>query len=447
MSALAQYLQLAGKAVTGSDRAFDQGKNNDVKSQYLKMGMKIYPQNGSGITPDTSCLIYSTAIENSNPELQKAKALNIPTLHRSDLLAQLTTEKKSIAVSGTSGKSTVTAMIYQLLESAQMEPSILTGANLLSLEKMGLPGNAVFGKGDWLVFEADESDGSLVKYSPEIGLILNIEKDHKEISELIPLFTKFGTQIKETLILNVDDKESNRFHSSFSNIKTTFFSQNSFGEHVISELSEQGWASTFTIDDTSFTLNMPGKHNIANAMASLQVAQQLGVSLSDCAHGLSTFTGIDRRHIFIGKKRDITVIDDFAHNPAKVQACIRTVKHAAASGIKGAKVIAIFHPHGFAPMKLLRKEFVEAFTQCLDERDILLMPEIYYAGGTADKSISSQDILSDINSIKKIGHYFTDKDSLLKAIPGFCSAGDIIVSMGARDPSLSEFAQKALSSL
>ncbi|HLP42105.1 MAG TPA: Mur ligase domain-containing protein, partial [Fibrobacteria bacterium] len=190
MSALAQYLAFQGHPVSGSDRSLDRGAEADKRAYFERLGIRLVPQDGKGLA-GCSCLVVSTAIESQNPEVQAAGAQGIPVVHRSDLLAHLASLKKTVAVSGTSGKSTVSGMTYHVLAAGGLSPSLITGANLASLKAEGFLGNAKAGTGDWLVIEADESDGSLIKYRPEIGLVLNVEKDHKEISELIPLFRQF----------------------------------------------------------------------------------------------------------------------------------------------------------------------------------------------------------------------------------------------------------------
>lgn len=185
MSAIAQYLRGIGKRVSGSDRLFNSESKMLIQEQFEKQGIECHFQDASGVTSDVDVLVISTAIEESNIELQKAKALNIPVMKRSELLAKLSAKKRTIAVGGTSGKSTTSAMIFHVMEQCGLQPSIMSGAGLTSLQKRGLPGNAWVGKSDWLVIEADESDGSIVNYVPEISVLLNVDRDHKEYDEQI----------------------------------------------------------------------------------------------------------------------------------------------------------------------------------------------------------------------------------------------------------------------
>ena len=179
MSALAQYLSGSGKIVSGSDRYFKEGEEHELQQKLKAAGIACFLQNGEGIHPGTGLVIVSTAVEDSVPEVQKAKQLNIPILKRAELLALIAKSKKTIAIGGTSGKSTTTAMLFDILQFAGLDPGIISGAGLVSIIKEGKIGNAKVGTSEWLVIEADESDGSIVQYHPEIVVLLNVDKDHK----------------------------------------------------------------------------------------------------------------------------------------------------------------------------------------------------------------------------------------------------------------------------
>ena len=211
------------------------------------------------------------------------------------------------------------------------------------------------------------------------------------------------------------------------------------------------WTTTFTLGGAAFTLNVPGRHNVANAMAAIAVGRRAGVSLADCARGLAAYRGVERRHVRIGEARGITVVDDFAHNPAKVKACLETVKASAraaeAADGKPHRVLAVFHPHGFAPMKLIGEDMVEAMAEALGPEDRVFMPEIYYAGGTADKSISSADLIASLHRRPPIGACVPTKDEVIAALAREARPGDWLVTMGARDPSLGDFARKLFQTL
>lgn len=202
MSAIAQYLVGTGKTVSGSDRLFLSDENDFLKRQLEAEGISCFLQDGQGIDTTVEAVVISTAIEADNPELLKAQSLGIPVILRADLLAAICKSKRTIAVAGTSGKSTTTAMLFHILHQAGVGASLISGAGLVSLQEQGKIGNAFNGKGEWLVIEADESDGTLVKYEPEIGLLLSIDKDHKELDELHTIFQTFKTHVTGTLIVN-----------------------------------------------------------------------------------------------------------------------------------------------------------------------------------------------------------------------------------------------------
>ena len=440
MSALAQYLAFQGEKVSGSDRSLDRGAETGKRAYFEGIGVRLTPQDGSGID-GCSCLIVSTAIESTNPEVQRAQALGVAIVHRSDLLAELARRKRTIAISGTSGKSTVTGMVWNVLKAGGLEPSLITGANLNSLMHEGLLGNAVAGMGEWLAIEADESDGSLIKYSPEMGVILNVEKDHKEIEELIPLFERFRDQTTGRVILNGDDWHCEALRRP----QDAVFHSAGMADGNVVNLRLGDWGSEFKLGGTGFLLHVPGRHNLTNAMAALAIGRELGISLADCARGLDAYRGVERRHVRIGEAGRVTVVDDFAHNPSKVKACLQTVK-AAMDGAPR-RILAIFHPHGFAPMKLMGADLVQGAADALDGKDVLFFPEIYYAGGTADKSISSADLARMANALKpasggKFARFLPTKDEVIAAVAAEAKPGDWVVSMGARDPSLGDFATR-----
>jgi UDP-N-acetylmuramate-alanine ligase len=354
-----------------------------------------------------------------------------------------------VAVAGTSGKSTVSGMAWHVLESGGLQPSLITGANLPSLQERGLLGNAYAGKGEWLVIEADESDGSLVRYRPEIALLLNIEKDHQEVAELMPLFRQFRSQSKRAVI-----NQSDMRCLGLKQLGDVFFDRTSAAGTGLRDLVLNDWGSTFALDGTSFTLHVPGRHNVENALAAIALGRTLGISFDDCARGLRNFKGVERRFIRVGETRagevrGITVIDDFAHNPAKVKAALETARALAAKN--DGRLLAVFHPHGFAPMKLMGRDIMDSAASVLREGDRLFLPEIYYAGGTADKTISSADLIDHLNarsaSSSTLGTFLKSKAAVSAAVAAEARPGDVVLSMGARDPDLGAFAANLLAAL
>src|SRR5207249_2409925 len=200
MSALAQFQVMTGGRASGSDRAFDRGERAAGRGQLERLGIAIFPQDGSGIGADTDALVLSTAVEEGVPDVARARERGVPIVHRSELLARFVNERRSVAVAGTSGKSTVVAMLFEILTGAGRDPSVITGGDLGVLERQGLWGNAWAGRSDLLVVEADESDGSVVRYEPAVGVLLNLHKDHKPIEEVADMFATFRARSRAFVV-------------------------------------------------------------------------------------------------------------------------------------------------------------------------------------------------------------------------------------------------------
>ncbi|QEC67036.1 UDP-N-acetylmuramate--alanine ligase [Panacibacter ginsenosidivorans] len=439
MSAIAQYLAGAGYNVSGSDRYFQPGEKNDTKEKLEAEGIRCFLQDGSGITEATELVVVSTAIEDTVLEVQKAKQLNIPIIKRSALLALIAKSKKTIAVGGTSGKSTTTGMLFQILEYAGLQPSIISGAGLVHIIKEGKIGNAKKDDGDWLVIEADESDGSIIAYEPEIGLLLNIDKDHKEIDELMKVFEVFRNNTEGLFIVN----QSHGLAKRLSKDSKHDFSidENSGAGFIAKNFKQEGLRISFTINDVPFSLNQVGKHSMENALAATTVANQIGVDLSVCAAALHQYEGIYRRHQVFGNKHGVWLIDDYAHNPAKCAASIQACQYIAP------KVIAWFQPHGYAPTRFLHKDFVEEIATVLRPADEIWMSEIFYAGGTATKDISARDLINDLKSMNKAAFFADNRNTFLEEVRSHFTDDCVLLLMGARDPSLEQFAKKVWAEL
>ena len=439
MSAIAQYLQGTGLQVSGSDRFFNEGKAGDIKAKLEAIGIRCFKQTGDGITAATDLVVVSTAIEDTVIEVKKAKELGIPIIRRSELLALIAATRKTIAIGGTSGKSTTTGMLFDIMKYAGKQPSVISGAGLVDLIKKGRIGNAFVGAGEWLIIEADESDGSIVQYHPEIGVLLNIEKDHKELSELEKLFGTFSNNSRQFTVnrsnaharkLSVNPKNDFCVDGTDpgAGFQATGFRQNGF--HI-----------SFDLNGQHFELNILGRHNMENAVAATSAAFLAGVSLADAAAALRQYEGIYRRAQVLGQKNGVWVVDDFAHNPAKCAAAITACQPVAN------KVVAWFQPHGYTPTKFLRKEFVQEIAAALRGQDEIWMSEIFYAGGTATKDISALDLINDIKALGKNAYFAADRNLFLKQARSHLSAGTVLLMMGARDPSLEQFGKEVYEQL
>lgn len=433
MSAIAQYLQGIGKNVSGSDRFFAPGVYNEVQEKLEAEGISCFVQNGEGISKETDLIVVSTAIEDTVVEVQKAKQLNITIIRRSELLALIAQSKKTIAVGGTSGKSTTSAMLFDILEHAGLQPSIISGAGLISIIKEGKIGNAKVGAGKWLVIEADESDGSIVQYKPEIGLLLNIDKDHQEIDELMNLFGAFKENSKK-FVVNQSHPLANKLSLD---VQYDFSTEvNLPAGYTASAFYQKGLVINFKINEVDFNLNLVGKHNMENAVAASSIANQIGVDLVVCAEALRKYEGIYRRHQVLGNKQGVWLIDDYAHNPVKCAAAIEACQPIAP------KVIAWFQPHGYKPTKFLRDDFVKEIAKILRPQDEIWMSEIFYAGGTAVKDISANDLINDLLASGKKAFFVENRNNFLTAARPHLTPDCVVLLMGARDPSLEQFANQ-----
>ncbi len=429
MSALAQYLRFQGIGVSGSDRFHASEDTASIRQSLEGLGCTIVRQDGSGVGADTDVVCISTAIEESNPDIAAARSCGLPIVHRSDLLAAIIATKKTIAVAGTSGKSTVTAMIFEFLTACGKSPSLISGAGLRRLERQGLIGNAWSGGSDILVVEADESDGTLVKYRPEAAVFLNISKDHKGVDEIRSLFETLAAQSPWTAS-NADDPALASFPATVR-----------FGRNGLSSWRpdrEQLLPTSVKLfkSNIEYHLPLPGKHNLENLCAALCVCEHFGCEEAALADAVRNYEGVARRFSLTSTKQNVHVVDDFAHNPAKIAAVVR-----AARGLS-ARVIAVYQPHGFGPTRFLKDEYIATFRTAFKKNDALYLLPIYYAGGTAHKNISSDDIVQGLGTVAFIAQAVGDRDELLARLKAEAKAEDCVLLMGARDPSLPALVKK-----
>ncbi len=439
MSALAQYAAASGITTSGSDRFFKEGEYNVMREKLEAAGIQCFPQDGSGLTEDTDAVIVSTAIEETVNEVVLARKYQIPILKRSALLALVAESKKTIAIAGTSGKSTTTGMLFHILSTAGYEPGIISGAGLIDLIEKGKIGNAFLGKGEWLVIEADESDGSITQYAPYSGVLLNIEKDHQEIDQLLELFSIFKKNTKELFIVNRSHPLAKKFSQDAAH--DFGIDKNSGAGFIASGFSQNGFISNFKINEVPFSLHQPGEHNMENALAAACVAAQTGITLYDSATALKNYKGIYRRHQVIGQKNGVLLIDDYAHNPVKCAAAIR------ACYALGKKVIAWFQPHGYGPTRFLKNEFVREIGEALRPNDEIWMSEIFYAGGSAEKNISSLDLIKELKAKDKNAYFVENRNDFLQTVRPHFEVETVLLLMGARDPSLEDFAKNIFDAL
>lgn len=439
MSALAQFAAMKGGRASGSDRSFDRGQRFEARAQLEALGVVIHPQDGSGLEGDCAALVVSTAVEDEVPDVAAARRLGVPVLHRSELLAHLVSRYRTVAITGTSGKSTTVAMVFEILHGAGRDPSVITGGELVALQREGRWGNAWAGASDLLVIEADESDGSVVRYHPAVGVLLNLQKDHKETDVVAELFRVFRAQVREAAVVG----EAGNL-AEFAGGATVF------GLGEAADVRAEGLllgaeSSAFRVRGIDFVISVSGLHNVENALAAIAACAALSVPLEAMVAPLAGFQGVARRFQVLGAHRGVTVVDDFGHNPAKVAASIRAAHLRTAAS--GGRVLAVFQPHGFGPLKFLRAEFVEAFATELAPADRLWFLDVFYAGGTATRDITSADVIADMAGLGVAAEVAPSREHLVERLVAEAKNGDLILVMGARDPSLTDLAKAILAAL
>jgi UDP-N-acetylmuramate--alanine ligase len=446
MTPLALIIQAAGGRVEGSDRALDQGRNIERFDFLRGRGIVLHPQDGSGVRRSNQILVTSTAVEDTVPDVQAARRVGATIITRAKLLADLFNRAHlSIGVAGTSGKSTTVGMIGWILDRAGKRPTIMNGADMKNFMDGGLPiASARVGDGGIFVSEVDESDGSIANFAPRVAVVNNISLDHKSLDELRALFRDFIAKA-QTVVLNLDNAETAALAADVTPGQAVTYSLNSAQADLRASApmrSPTGIAFQVTTRDSGETakvaLKVPGLHNEANALAALSVVKTCGVGLAEAAAHLGEFSGIRRRLEVVGAANDITVIDDFAHNPDKIAATLETM-HAFPG-----RLLLMFQPHGYGPIRLMREALVDCFASGMRDDDVLVMPEPVYFGGTVDRSVGSRDIVADIERRGRKAQAFADRASCGDALVKLARPGDRIVVMGARDDSLSLFARELL---
>ena len=379
MSALATALVRLGDEVTGADRTLGTPNIRFLES----LGVKVFPDDGSGVDAATGEVVVSTAIESDNPGLVRAAELGIPVVHRAKALARALSGHRLVAVVGTCGKSTVTAMLGHVLAECGLDPFCVNGANV-----PGWEGAVRFGRGEYAVAEVDESDRSLVAFSPYAAIVTNASADHYSKEEMDQVF---------------DD-----------------FVRNCPGPVVDGRKCDPGEAET----------TMPGRHNRQNAALALRMALALGCDEAKARAALLTFRGVERRLQRIGGN----VFDDNAHNPEKLRAMWTTLAEEYPGGI-----CAVWRPHGYAPLRKMLDALVEMFTSTIRPQDRLLVLPVYDAGGTADRSINSDALVARLGDKAVAVSDFEEAYSWCRAHRGDFAAFAVC---GARDPGLAPFARR-----
>lgn len=450
MLPLAMILKGQGAAIGGSDRSRDQGRTPEKFAWLEAQGIELFPQDGSGITSADQTLVASAAVEDTVPEVIRAKELGCLRTSRAELLSALFNRSAcGIAVGGTSGKSTVTGMLGWIMHQAGRDPTIMNGAVMKNFVAPGTPfASARVGAGDVFVSEVDESDGSIALYRPRVAVLLNVSLDHKGMDELRALFGGF-LAASAIAAINADDVEALALLPHAPQVLTFGIEQDKAQIGIVPGSIADGPVrqAALVVDrhDGSthpLRLELPGRHNLSNALAAIAGAVAAGVGVSDAVAALASFRGLARRFDIIGTSPSgITVIDDFGHNPEKCAATLRTLKS------QPGRVIAFFQPHGYGPLRQMGHELAATFARELGADDVTVLCDPVYFGGTVDRSEGSERIIHLIEQAGGAAHYIPSREACGEYIASIAQPGDRIVVMGARDDTLTGFARGILAKL
>lgn len=452
MLPLAQIVHGRGHAVAGSDRSHDQGRTPEKFAWLDANGFDLFPQDGSGITSADQILVASAAVEDSVPEVGRAKELGCPRISRAELNAALFNEAGySVAIGGTSGKSTVTGMIAWILAEGQYDPTVMNGAVMKNFISEKNPfASARIGSPQIYVSEVDESDGTIALYTPTIGVLLNVSLDHKSLEELRDLFGNY-LAASGCAVVNFDNEEARSLAGRARQV-ISFGITNTKADFTIEPDTVEMDAFSIramVLDNRSrevapLVLPMPGLHNLSNALAAIAAASAAGIDVQKATFALRSFAGLARRYDVVGSSENgITVIDDFGHNPEKCAATLRTLRSTPG------RVLAFFQPHGYGPLRQMGNELAETFVRDLDRGDHVLMCDPVYFGGTVDRSQGSDRIIGLIANAEDAPHaeHIASREDCGNHLVELAQPGDRIVIMGARDDTLSTFAKSVFERL
>ncbi|WP_346914727.1 UDP-N-acetylmuramate--L-alanine ligase [uncultured Roseibium sp.] len=430
MSGIAEVLKTLGYEVQGSDMA----DNANVK-RLREHGIKVSVGHAAENLGEAEVLVVSSAIKKDNPELVAAREKLIPVVRRAEMLAELMRFKQAIAVGGTHGKTTTTSMISALLDAGNLDPTVINGGIINAYGT-----NARMGQGDWMVVEADESDGTFVKLPADIAVVTNIDPEHLDhygdFAGVRAAFRQFVENVPfyGFAVMCLDHPEVQTLIGQIEDRRIVTYGSNPQADVRFSDVDMGGGKSTFSVairdrrsdsvtELDGLVLPMPGLHNVSNATAAIAVAAQLGVKPEDLRKGLAAFGGVKRRFTHTGSVNGIEIFDDYGHHPVE----IRAVLHAARESTKG-KVVAIVQPHRYTRLKSLFDEF----SSCFNDADSVIVAPVYPAGEQPIEGASHLDLVS---GLKTRGHRsaraIDNPDELAKLVAEIAEPGDYVVFLGA----------------
>ncbi len=426
MSALAKILIESGYEITGSDCA------DSATVEMLKnLGAKIFIGHDGANVGDAEAIVCSSAIRNDNPEILKAAELKIPKLHRSDINAMLLNSKKGIAVAGAHGKTTTTSMIGFVLYNAGVDPTVIIGG-----ESVDLGTGAILGKGEYLVSEADESDGSFIKLKPAVAVVTNIEDDHLDyygtvarIREAFRIFIENVNPESGVAVLCFDNENLRELAGEIDR-KIISYAIDNDANFTAKNIRSSVEGTSFEVFKDNKNLGriqlaIHGRHNVLNALATIATAMHIGVDFAKIADGLSKFHGAKRRFQTKGNVRNIWIVDDYGHHPTEIAATLK-----AARETNPRRIICVFQPHRYTRTQLLLSEFGGAFAGA----DLLVLTDIYSAGEDKIAGVSGESILEQVLAVtNQAVSYIPDREKIAEYLIENVTAGDLVITMGAGD--------------
>ena len=430
MSGIAEVLVQSGYLVQGSDI---KASNNTKRLE--KLGIEVFIGQRKSNILNAKIIVVSTAISKNNIELVEAKKIFLPIVHRAEMLGELMRLKQSIAIAGTHGKTTTTSLIAKMIEENGMDPTIINGGIISSLDS-----NARMGKGDWMVVEADESDGSFTKLNPTAAVITNIDLEHldfhKNEKNLELAFFNFLSSIPfygficlcidhprvQKLISKLEDKKVITYGlSANADVRATNIIYNNNKMNFTLSISNR---RELEISSYEIEFSMIGIHNIQNALATIATGIELKIPIEKIKNTLKTFTGVQRRFQNVGNFKNTTIIDDYGHHPVEINAALAAARLLAPKS----KIISIFQPHRYSRIKDLFNDFCS----CFNDADYVFLLDVYPAGEEPLKGFESTDLK---NGLLKYGHknvsYIESKKALIRETLKIISPHDIIICLGA----------------
>ncbi|MCL0028197.1 UDP-N-acetylmuramate--L-alanine ligase [Peptococcaceae bacterium] len=425
MSGIARVLAESGYEITGSDL-----KNTDVIEKLRSIGIKCFIGHDSKNIGEAKMVVVSTAIPKNNPEVVEARKRGIPVIHRGEALAILMNNSKGIAVTGSHGKTTTTSMLALITEKSGYDPTVIIGSEL---DCIG--GNAKKGKGEYLIAEADESDGSFLLLNPHMSIITNIEDDHmdyyKTIDNVIAAFKRFLCQVdpKGLAILFYDDPNIQKIIKE-AKVPVVTYGMSDSACYRLKNLSLNCSVSSADVYKEGkyigkIELSVPGIHNLLNALAATALSMNIGIDFKTIAKALAGFKGARRRYQLLGEINGIKVIDDYAHHPTEIKATLKAARQT------NSRIIAVFQPHRYTRTKHL----YERFGKALLDADVVIISDIYSAGEKPIEGVSTKLIFDVVQKYKKSGEvlYIENLSDIARYLMGIVQPKDIVLTMGAGD--------------